>query len=74
MNFVKPGAAILDPRAQEVKDRELENSTMDNLFHIQKQLVAHGHSLESVIVSAAKNAFGVNIQPHLPAKKDAEAA
>lgn len=69
MLFVKPNAIKLDPRAQEEKDRELAYTTVENLHHIQKQLVTHGHSLETLLATAAKNTFGVVIQPHKPAEK-----
>ena len=66
MSFVKPNAIRLDPRAQEDKDRELAERTSENLFHVQKQLVKHGHSIEEVIAVAAKNAFGINVTIHAP--------
>lgn len=74
MNFVKPNAIKLDPRAQEEKDRELADKTAANLFHIQKQLVAHGTSLENVIAHAAQAHLGIRIQPHAPVEKAEQAA
>lgn len=70
MQFVKPGAIIRDTRAEDVKDQELADTTSRNLFHVQKQLKANGHSIEEVIAAAAKNAFGVTVQPHAPKPKD----
>lgn len=69
MQFVKPGAVIRDTRAEDVKDQELEEATSRNLFHVQKQLKASGHSIEEVIAVAAKNHFGVAVQPHAPVPK-----
>lgn len=74
MSFVKPNAVRLDTRAQDEKDRELADRTSANLFHIQKQLVAKGHSLEEVLIVAAKNILGVHINPHAPAPKEDKAA
>ena len=74
MAFVKPNAIINDPRVQDEKDEELKTRTGENLFHIQKQLVAHGHSLEAVIAAAAKSAFGVSLQIHKPAPKGEKVA
>lgn len=69
MPFVKPNAIKVDPRAQEEQDRELAGRTQDNLFHIQKQLIAHGHSIEAVLTAAAKAHLGVNIHPYAPVDK-----
>ena len=74
MSFVKANAVRLDARAQDQKDADLAEATSLNLFHIQQQLVARGHSIEEVIAAAAKNAFGINISIHAPADKDAKAA
>lgn len=69
MSFVKPNAIKLDPRAQDEKDRELVQKTGDNLFHIQKQLVAAGTSLEAVLAAAAAAHLGVRVHPHAPVEK-----
>jgi hypothetical protein len=76
MNFVKPGAAVVDPRDEETKTAELSERTSKNLMHVQKQLVAQGSSIEAVLAHVAKSALGLNIQPHVPVKlvKPAEAA
>jgi hypothetical protein len=71
--LVKPGSAVKDPRAQTEKDAALNETTAKNLQHIQKQLVASGHSIEAVICGAAKNLFGVTIQPHVPKPKAVKA-
>lgn len=68
--FVKPNAVRLDSRAQDEKDRELAERTGENLFHIQKQLHAHGTSLEAVIAAAASAHLGVRVHPHAPVEKD----
>ena len=73
MSFVKPNHIILDPRAQEEKDRDLYASTQENLFHIQRQLQEHGTSLEAVLCAAAKAHMGVRIDPHAPVEKAAAA-
>lgn len=70
MSFVKPNAIVRDTRAEEEKDDALHDRTAENLFHIQKQLVAQGHSIEAVLAAAAKAHLGVNIQPHMPVKLD----
>lgn len=70
MSFVKPNAIVRDRRSDEEKDRALAEQTARNLHHVQKQLVAQGHSIEQVIAVAAKNAFGVNVHPHAPVPKD----
>lgn len=72
--FVKPNAIKVDPRAQEDKDRELASRTADNLFHIQKQLVAHGTSIEHVIAAAAQAHLGVRLVIHAPVEKTELAA
>lgn len=69
MQLVKPGAAVQDHRAEEEREKSLMEQTSRNLLHVQKQLSAHGLSVEQVIAAAAKNAFGVNIQPHAPKPK-----
>jgi len=73
MAFVKPNHIVLDARAQDEKDAALAAETSANLFHIQKQLVAHGHSLEAVIAHVARTAFGVPVVIHAP-KPKADAA
>lgn len=69
MSFVKPNAIRLDPRAQDEKDQELAAATSANLFHIQKQLVAHGSSIEAVIAHVAKATFGIFVTIHAPVEK-----
>lgn len=68
--FVKPNAIIRDNRAQDEIDDALAESTSKNLFHIQKQLVAAGTSLEAVLVASAKAHFGIRIHPHAPTDKE----
>jgi hypothetical protein len=68
--FVKPGATVLDQRTEAEKDAALRESTAVNLHHIQKQLVAKGHSIEQVLAVAAKNQFGVSVTLHPPKSED----
>lgn len=69
--FVKPNAIIRDTRSQDEQDASLAESTSRNLFHIQKQLVAQGTSLEAVLCAAAKAHHGINVAPHAPVEKEA---
>lgn len=72
--FVKPNAIIRDTRAQDEIDNELADNTSRNLFHIQKQLLAQGTSLEAVLCAAAKSHHGANVTPHAPKDMTAVAA
>lgn len=67
--FVKPNSIVRDTRAQDEIDHELADRTAQNLFHIQKQLVAKGSSLEAVLCAAAKAHFGEVVHPHAPVEK-----
>lgn len=68
--FVNPSHLVQDPRAQDEKEKALAENTCVNLHYMNKQLAAHGHSLETLLSALAKQVWGLNIDPHAPKPKE----
>lgn len=64
--FVKPEHLVQDPRAESEQDQALYEQSQINLHHINKQLKAHGQSMETLVAAAAKHFMGISVEPHAP--------